>query len=92
MRKVMRKRGQRKPEVRLSAQAVAAVEDLDARVEMIQALIPMGLKAVEEELQRAVAELAGAGLSHRERRSLRPALAHDFPDRAHRQPPSSCRR
>ena len=59
MSKVTRKRGQRKPEVRLSAQAVAAVEDLDARVEMIQALIPMGLKAVEGELQRAVAELAG---------------------------------
>ena len=59
MRKVARKGGQRKPEVRLSEQTVAAVEDLDARVEMIQALIPMGLKAVEEELQGAVAELAG---------------------------------
>ena len=54
MSKVSRKGGQRKPEVRLSAEAVAAVEDLDARVEMIQALIPMGLRAVEEELQGAV--------------------------------------
>jgi hypothetical protein len=45
----------------LSAEGVAAVEDLDARVEMIQALIPMGLKAVEEELKRAVEELAGPG-------------------------------
>jgi len=59
MRKVARKGGQRKGEVRLSAQAVAAVGDLDARVEMIQALIPMGLKAVEEELRRAVEELVG---------------------------------
>jgi len=54
MSKVAPKGGQRKPEVRWSAQAVAAVEDLDARVEMIQALIPMGLKAVEEEPRRAV--------------------------------------
>ncbi len=59
MRKVARKGGQRKPEVRWSAQAVAAVEDLDSRVEMIQALIPMGLKAVGEELERAVEALAG---------------------------------
>jgi len=39
--------------------AVAPVEDLDARIEAIQLLIPLGLQAVTEELQRAVVELAG---------------------------------
>ncbi len=34
--------------------------DLDARVEAIQLLIPLGLQAVAEELDRAVVELAGA--------------------------------
>ena len=53
MSKVARKGDRRKPEVRLSREAEAAVEDLDARVEMIQALIPLGLKAVEDELERA---------------------------------------
>ena len=37
----------------------AQVEDLDSRIEAIQWLIPLGLKAVTEELQRAVVELAG---------------------------------
>jgi len=36
-----------------------AVLDVDARVEMIQALIPLGLEAVSDELQRAVTALAG---------------------------------
>ena len=35
------------------------MEDLDARIEAIQLLIPLGLKAVAEELQRAVVDLAG---------------------------------
>ena len=35
------------------------VSDLDARIEAIQLLIPLGLEAVREELQRAVLELAG---------------------------------
>jgi len=34
-------------------------EDLDTRVALIQALIPLGLGAVEEELQREVERLAG---------------------------------
>ena len=37
--------------------------DLDTRIEVIQCLIPLGLQAVAEELQRAVEELAGAALS-----------------------------
>jgi hypothetical protein len=36
-----------------------AVEDVDARIEAIQLLIPLGLQAVTEELHRAVVELAG---------------------------------
>ena len=38
---------------------VEQVEDLDSRVEAIQWLILLGLKAVTEELQKAVVELAG---------------------------------
>ena len=38
----------------------AQVEAIDARVEAIQLLIPLGLEAVAEQLQQAVVELAGA--------------------------------
>ena len=38
---------------------VGEVGDLDGRIEMIQPLIPLGLQAVAEELERAVVELAG---------------------------------
>ena len=54
MKRVAGKRDGRKCEV---GAAVAA--DLDVRVEMIQALIPLGLEALGEVLQRAVEELAG---------------------------------
>ena len=43
----------------VSPAAVEQVEDLDARIEAIQLLIPLGLQAVNEELDRAVIELAG---------------------------------
>ena len=43
----------------VSPAAVGQVEDLDARIEAIQLLIPLGLQAVNEELHRAVIELAG---------------------------------
>jgi len=59
MGKVERKRGQRKLEVLRTDAAAQALADLDTRVEMIQALIPLGLKAVEDELKAAVTELAG---------------------------------
>ena len=36
---------------------------LDSRYELIQMLIPLGLKAVEEELQREVEQLVGQGAS-----------------------------
>ena len=44
---------------KVAPEAVGQVEDLDGRIEAIQWLIPLGLKAVTEELQRAVVELAG---------------------------------
>jgi transposase-like protein len=59
MRRVDRKPKERKLEVQRRDAAAQALAELDARVEMIQALIPLGLKAVEEELQAAVAQLAG---------------------------------
>ena len=43
---------------KVAPEAVGQVEDLDGRIEAIQWLIPLGLKAVTEELQRAVVELA----------------------------------
>ncbi len=39
--------------------ATGMVEGLDARIEAIQLLVPLGLEAVAEELHRAVEELAG---------------------------------
>ncbi len=46
--------------------AAQQMEDLDARVETIQLLIPLGLRAVAEELQRAVLELAGPRYQRKE--------------------------
>ena len=57
MRRVERKTRKGKSEVeRASASAVA---DLDARVALIQALIPLGLEAVAEALKQAVEALVG---------------------------------
>ena len=44
---------------KVAPETVAQMEDLDSRIEAIQLLIPLGLQAVSEELQRAVLELAG---------------------------------
>jgi transposase-like protein len=57
MKRVIRKHHGRKPEV--EAVIEAAVSDLDARVEAIQSLIPLGLKALADDLKQAVEELAG---------------------------------
>ena len=40
-------------------ETVEQMEHLDARLEAIQLLIPLGLQAVDEELQQAVVALAG---------------------------------
>ena len=44
---------------KVAPETAGQVEDLDGRIEAIQWLIPLGLQAVAEELQRAVVELAG---------------------------------
>jgi transposase-like protein len=52
-------RAERKRDVVGEAAVQRAMTDLDARIEMIQALIPLGLEAVHETLQHAVEQLAG---------------------------------
>ena len=63
-RSIVRIAGRGKKQGRVGAAASAEMErrllELDSRVEMIQALIPLGLKAVEELLQEEVTALAGA--------------------------------
>jgi putative transposase len=58
MKRVVRVGRGRKSEVALVS-AADSIVNLDARVELIQALIPLGLAAVEKELERAVDELVG---------------------------------
>jgi putative transposase len=59
MGKVLGMRGERKREVGDEAAVRQTLTALDVRIEMIQALIPLGLDAVHELLQGAVSELAG---------------------------------
>jgi transposase-like protein len=59
MRRVDRKPKERKLEVHRRDAAAQALAELDTRVELIQALIPLGLRAVEEELRAAVTQLVG---------------------------------
>lgn len=56
MKKVIAIKGHSKKEVE---EALRKVEAVDARVELIQALIPLGLSAVQELLQEEVIRLAG---------------------------------
>ena len=51
---------------RVAPETVEQVADLDSRIEAIQWLIPLGLKAVTEELQRVVIELAGPRYERKE--------------------------
>ncbi len=46
------------------AQVPLPIDDGTVMLSMIQALIPLGLKAVEEALQRDVTALAGARYAH----------------------------
>lgn len=59
MGKVLGMRAERKRDVGDGPAVERAITDLDARIEMIQALIPLGLEAVHETLQHAVEQLAG---------------------------------
>jgi putative transposase len=58
MRRVARigRRGKSRVELRVAAEAMS---ELDAKVEMIQALIPLGIEKFKEEALKAVEELAG---------------------------------
>ncbi len=59
MPKVLRVDKAGKAEFVRSGQPTALLADLNAKVTVIQALIPLGLKAVEEALQQEVEALAG---------------------------------
>ena len=61
MGKVLGMRAERKRDVVGGPAVQRAMTDLDARIEMIQALIPLGLEAVHETLQQAVEQLASPG-------------------------------
>ena len=60
MRKVIAIGGRSKKEV---TAALKRAEEIDAKVELIQALIPMGLDAVKDLLQEEVRSLAGGRYS-----------------------------
>lgn len=47
-------------------EAIASIEALDVRIALIQALIPIGLAAVSEQLQKAVEALAGPRYARKE--------------------------
>ena len=51
---------------KVAPETAGQMEDLDARIEAIQLLIPLGLRAVTEELQQAVEELAGRRYARKE--------------------------
>jgi len=57
MRKVLRIGSERKPKTTKQEEALGS--ELDTKIEMIQALIPIGLMAVAEQLEEEVKELAG---------------------------------
>jgi transposase-like protein len=56
MRKIIAVKGRSKKEVE---EALKVAEEIDGRVELIQALIPLGLEAVKDLLQQEVRSLAG---------------------------------
>jgi len=64
MRRVRKQKASHQPPVAREAQIVAPLDDGTVMLAMIQALIPLGLKAVEEALQRDVTALAGARYAH----------------------------
>lgn len=64
MRRVRKDATAHQPSPACDAPGVAALNDGTILLSMIQALIPLGLKAVEESLQRDVTALAGARFAH----------------------------
>ena len=61
MKKVLKKdkRGNKKERL-LVYEEMLNLDDSSSRIELIQMLIPLGLQAIEEELQSEVMEVAGA--------------------------------
>ena len=57
MKKIIRIGSKRKPKITTKARYFSG--DLETKVEMIQALIPIGLMAVAEQLENEVEQLAG---------------------------------
>ena len=64
MRKVRIATTAHQPNTAAATQLVAPLDDGTVMLSMIQALIPLGLKAVEEALQRDVVALAGTRYAH----------------------------
>lgn len=64
MRRVRKSVARHQPAAPCETQTVAALDDGTVALSMIQALIPLGLRAVEEALQEEVAALAGARYAH----------------------------
>ena len=67
MRKVRIATTPHQPNTAAATQLVAPLDDGTVMLSMIQALIPLGLKAVEEALQRDVVALAGTRYAHDDR-------------------------
>lgn len=68
MRRVRQTPKTHQREMQDAAQTVAALDDGTVMLAMIQDLIPLGLRAVEEALQQEVTALAGARYAHRDGR------------------------
>ncbi len=66
MKKVLKKgkRGNRKKRL-VAYEEMKSLSDSSTRIELIQMLIPLGLQAIEEELQSEVMRIAGAPYSPR---------------------------
>lgn len=64
MRRVRKERPVHQSAATADAQVPLPIDDGTVMLSMIQALIPLGLKAVEEALQRDVTALAGARYAH----------------------------
>src|SRR5712691_3520251 len=64
MRTIPQQRRKSQPGERTTSQQQLPLDDATVPLVMIQALIPLGLRAVEEALQREVTRLAGARYAH----------------------------
>jgi len=68
MRRVRRQRRKGQPNVLVAKDVEASLDDRPVSVAMIQALIPLGLRAVQDALQQEVTQLAGTRYARQEGR------------------------